>query len=275
MKYLFSLILFTSLISCMKDDGNNNLGQTEQDIIQYIDTHNLAATRTSNGAYYVIDVQGSGDKPTSDAYLKVNYKGYFLDGVQFDSNDAESATLDLLNVIPGLKQGLLNFNKGTKGTILIPPNLAYGDAGVKNVIPGGAVLIFDIEVLKVINPQSEIDIDAYLVENNLEAQISDSGLYYIIDEPGTGDPITETSIVTVAYKGYSLDGIVFDSSQDGVQFNLKNVIPGFAEGLTYFKVGGKGTLLMPPNLAYGSEGNGSIPRNAVLIFDIEVKSLNN
>jgi len=246
----------------------------QSDVIEYIEANNLDAERTSLGTYYVIEEQGEGKTPTSDAYVVIDYKGYFLDGEVFDMSNSEGVSFDLLNVIPGFADGIVNFNEGGKGTILIPSNLAYGDSGISGVIPGGAVLVFDVEVLTITNPQSEDDIIEYLELNSLEAERSNTGLYYIIEEEGTGDPITETSTVTVAYTGYFLDGTEFDSSsENGVQFNLQNVIPGFQEGITHFKEGGKGTLLLPPNLGYGSEGSSNIPRNTVLIFDIVVKSL--
>ncbi|MFI0431164.1 FKBP-type peptidyl-prolyl cis-trans isomerase [Mariniflexile sp. HMF6888] len=59
---------------------------------------------------------------------------------------------------------------------------------------------------------NEQQISDYIAENNLVGQRSDRGLYYIIEEPGTGDRPTSTSNVTVACKGYFLDGSVFDQS---------------------------------------------------------------
>lgn len=119
--------------------------------------------------------------------------------------------------------------------------------------------------------QSETDIVKYIADNNLNAQRSNSGLYYIIEEEGTGTSPATDSNVTVAYKGYLLDGTVFDqSSTSGISFNLSQVIPGWTEGITYFKEGGQGKLIIPPHLAYGSNGTSGIPGGAVLIFDISL-----
>ena len=105
---------------------------------------------------------------------------------------------------------------------------------------------------------------------------TDSGLYYVINNEGTGSSYpTSNSNVTVAYKGYFLDGTVFDESDaDGISFNLNQVIPGWTEGITYFKEGGDGILLIPYNLGYGVYGNNTIPRVSVLIFDVNLKSIN-
>lgn len=278
MKYFISLLLLVTFISCNDDEENEYLGQTEDDIIQYIEDNNLDASRTERGVYYVIDQEGDGDFPSdNESYVTVKYDGYFLNGEKFDSSEDEGVRFDLLTVIPGFTEGILNFNVGSSGTMIIPPNLGYGKDGVPGFIPGGAVLIFEVEILRVMNSQNEGDIIDYLEENNLDAERSDSGLYYIIEEPGTGDPITNTSVVTVAYTGYYLDGEKFGESKiSGDQFDLNNdFIPGFKEGMTYFKEGGKGILFLPPELAYGEEGSATIPRNAVLIFEVDVKSLDN
>ena len=123
--------------------------------------------------------------------------------------------------------------------------------------------------------QNEEDIQAYLQKNNLDAQKSDSGLFYIIDEPGTGASPNPSSDVTVAYKGYYLDETVFDESDPtGISFNLQQVIDGWTEGITYFKEGGSGILLVPSHLGYGSFDNRGIPGGSVLIFEVKLISAN-
>ena len=123
--------------------------------------------------------------------------------------------------------------------------------------------------------KNDEDIQKYITENNLDAQKSSSGLYYVINEPGTGASPTSTDNVTVAYKGYFLDGSVFDqSSASGISFNLQGVISGWTEGITYFKEGGSGILLIPSHLGYGSRDNRGIPGGSVLIFDVELISVN-
>lgn len=123
--------------------------------------------------------------------------------------------------------------------------------------------------------ENEQEIQSYLADNNLTAQKSNSGLYYIINDQGTGAFPTTTDNVTVAYKGYFTSGSVFDESDSlGISFGLQQVIAGWTEGITYFKEGGSGVLLIPSKLAYGNDGRGSIPGGAVLIFDIELISIN-
>lgn len=123
--------------------------------------------------------------------------------------------------------------------------------------------------------QNEQEIKDYIAKNNLTAQRSDSGLYYVILNQGTGANPTATSNVTVAYKGYFTNGTVFDqSSAAGISFNLNQVIKGWTEGMQYFKPGGNGILLVPAHLGYGNSNYKSIPGGSVLIFDVKLNSIN-
>ncbi|CAM4122071.1 FKBP-type peptidyl-prolyl cis-trans isomerase [Gillisia limnaea] len=115
----------------------------------------------------------------------------------------------------------------------------------------------------------------YLEENNLEAEKSASGLYYIIESEGAGVQPTTTDEVRVAYKGYFTNNNVFDqSTSEGISFNLQQVIRGWTEGITYFKEGGSGMLLVPSHLGYGSQNYRGIPGGSVLIFEINLIEVN-
>ncbi len=124
-------------------------------------------------------------------------------------------------------------------------------------------------------PQTEADILQYIEDNNLDAQKTDSGLYYVINNEGTGNRPTSTSNVTVAYKGYFLNGNVFDqSNSSGVSFGLNQVIAGWTEGIQLFKEGGDGMLLVPYQLGYGSSDYNGISGGSVLVFDVKLLSVN-
>jgi FKBP-type peptidyl-prolyl cis-trans isomerase FkpA len=126
-----------------------------------------------------------------------------------------------------------------------------------------------------VTASNEEELLAYIEANDLVAERSASGLYYVINELGTGATPTPSSNVTVAYRGYFTNGSTFDESPpEGISFNLNQVIPGWTEGITYFKEGGNGILLIPSRLGYGDRGRGSIPGGAVLIFDIDLRSVN-
>lgn len=102
---------------------------------------------------------------------------------------------------------------------------------------------------------------------------TESGLAYKVNQAGTGATPTETSRVTVHYTGKLIDGTVFDSSVERGEpatFGITEVVPGFGEGLKLMNKGSKYTLYIPAKLAYGSNGAGTIPPGATLVFDVEV-----
>ncbi len=127
---------------------------------------------------------------------------------------------------------------------------------------------------KKLEKQAKADEEAivkYISDNKLNAIATGSGLYYVITTQGTGPNPTISSMVTVAYTGFLLNGASFDQSTvAGATFNLNSVIQGWQEGMPYFKKGGKGKLLIPSALGYGSQETGTIPANSVLIFDINL-----
>lgn len=103
---------------------------------------------------------------------------------------------------------------------------------------------------------------------------SPSGLKYINVELGDSAAAVAANSDTVGvhYNGFLPAGRIFDSSigRGPAEFPLNKVIPGFAEGVRGMRVGGVRRLIVPPNLAYGSEPVGCIPGNATLIFDVEL-----
>ena len=121
---------------------------------------------------------------------------------------------------------------------------------------------------------NDTEIQDYISSEGLSAEKTDDGLYYVISEEGTGDRPLSTSTVVVHYNGYLLNGNVFDSSYDRgekSEFSLSGVIEGWKLGIPLIKEGGEIKLIIPSHLAYGKQPpTSSIPKNAVLVFDIEL-----
>lgn len=117
---------------------------------------------------------------------------------------------------------------------------------------------------------------AFLAENASKpgVQKTASGLQYLIVNPGEGRSPKATDTVRVNYRGTLLNGTEFDSSykrKEPIEFPLNGVIKGWTEGLQLIKEGGKITLFIPSNLAYGPRGAGGvIGPDETLIFDVEL-----
>lgn len=132
-------------------------------------------------------------------------------------------------------------------------------------------------------------IEDYIADKKLEAKSTESGLYYVIKEAGSGDKPTAGQTVKVNYTGMLVSGKVFDTSLEDVakannifregrpyqplEFPIgrRQVIQGWDEGIGLLNPGSKATLLVPSHLGYGQRGAGQdIPPNSVLIFEVEL-----
>ncbi len=117
----------------------------------------------------------------------------------------------------------------------------------------------------------------YAKDKNLNIKKTASGMYYVVQEMGTGITLADGAPFKVHYSGYFLDGKVFDSSHDrGVPLRhvVGGMIPGWNEALKTFPIGSKLQLLIPSRLAYGSRGfPGFVPANTPLIFDMHIMPL--
>ena len=101
-------------------------------------------------------------------------------------------------------------------------------------------------------------IEQYVADNNLNGYFTASSLSYMEIEEGTGGHPDITSKVTVAYKGYNLDGFVRDEN-DYFTSKLESLIPGWQEGIPLMKEEGTSTLIIPSHLAY---------KNGIWVFDV-------
>lgn len=144
MKYLILCFTVALSLGCNKSTSVEEQFDADIKIIEdYIAANSLNASKTVDGIYYVIDVPGGAEKPKITSEVTVTYRGYFTDGVSFDS--ATKAKFPLYGVIQGWQIGIPKFGKGGKGKLLIPSKYGYGTSPV-----GGrtsAVLIFDVELV--------------------------------------------------------------------------------------------------------------------------------
>lgn len=130
-------------------DTNPNTMATEQTAVEM--------TTTASGLMLADLVVGTGETVVAGDQISVNYVGMLADGTVFDASASHGGpatfAIGVGQVIPGWDEGVVGMKEGGKRKLVIPANLAYGDAGVSGVIPGGATLTFEVEVVKVTHAQ--------------------------------------------------------------------------------------------------------------------------
>jgi FKBP-type peptidyl-prolyl cis-trans isomerase FkpA len=109
------------------------------------------ALKTASGLIFHETSAGSGAKPNANSTVLVHYHGSLPDGAVFDSSvqRGEPIKFPLKGVIQGWQEGLALMTVGSKATLIVPSDLAYGDRGSPPVIPPGATLRFDVELIEI------------------------------------------------------------------------------------------------------------------------------
>ena len=242
-----------------------------------VDTVNVKI-KLKSGLEYIDEVIGKGNNPKEGDKVIVHYTGTLENGTKFDSsvdrNKPFEFPIGVGRVIKGWDEGVMLMKVGGKRKLIIPPNLAYGERGAGGVIPPNSTLIFDVELLEI--KEAYVDTDFSLPGTE---EVTESGLRMIVHKKGIGDLPKAGQTVVVHYTGLLEDGTKFDSSHDrGNPFSFiigeGRVILGWEEALILMKPGEKRTLIIPPELGYGSRKAGPIPPNSTLIFEVELVKVN-
>ncbi|MBL3656966.1 FKBP-type peptidyl-prolyl cis-trans isomerase [Fulvivirga sediminis] len=209
------------------------------------------------------------------------------DSVSFQISIADFFANSVKSPVPPTvnKEGTLTFNIGVEKAMTQEEFMAWRQEMMqkqqaKMAEEADAQLETDVKI-----------IEEYLAENNIEAEKTESGLYYVIKEEGSGDKPEVGETVSVNYAGHVLNGPYFDTSIESVakeqgiynedrpngygplEFPLGKgrVIKGWDEGVALLNEGGKATLYIPSGLAYGPrQRSEEITANAILVFDVEL-----
>ncbi|MEO1312166.1 MAG: FKBP-type peptidyl-prolyl cis-trans isomerase, partial [Pseudomonadota bacterium] len=267
---------------------------------------------TESGLQYEVIERGPGGGaeggwPEDETLLlRLDYAGYFVDGLQFDGTEnGEPLDVEFDFLFDGLKQGLKLMHEGDRYRFFIPASLAFGERGTPNgpVRPNEA-LVYEVRLVDVVTAEEAAEeeaaieaaaaaeeqelvdalaaAEAFLAEKREGEDViaTDSGLLYKVVEEGPADAPSPTAedTVRVHYRGTLPDGTQFDSSYDRGEpatFPLGGVIAGWTEGVQLMSVGDKFEFYIPPQLGYGESGAGAdIGPNAALVFEVELLAVN-
>lgn len=232
-------------------------------IIFLLQSCSLGVELDDSGELVVEDLKaGTGDmvpfSRDSVVQLSVKYTAQRSDGTSFASSNTNAVNLvmgaDLL--IEGVEIGLRGMKVGGVRKLTIPPRLGFG-ISAQAPVPPNSTVIYEFELL---------GIQRLLIEDTML---------------GTGDEAVIGKSLSVLYIGRLTNGTIFDSNQSTsapFRFTLgaRQVILGWDLGLRGMRVGGKRKLTIPSELGYGAQGggNGKIPANATLVFEVEILSIN-
>lgn len=205
---------------------------------------------------------GKGPAAAEGDLAVMEYKGTFKDGTVFDTNttpDREPFVfrIGLGMVIKGWDLGIVGMKVGGERRLSIPYLLAYGEQGRPPKIPAKSDLNFDVKLLALVKKGAEGEIEINDVKK------------------GSGPEARPGKRITVHYVGTLVNGKKFDSSRDRNEpftFTLGagEVIKGWDAGVRGMRVGGVRKLRIPPDMAYGAQGQGAIGPDQVLDFEVEL-----
>lgn len=114
---------------------------------------------TESGLQYKVLAEGEGEKPTAEDKVEVHYRGTLLDGSVFDSSYERGQTVSfpVKGVIPGWTEALQLMSEGAKYKLFIPSELAYGAGGAGEMIGPNAALVFEVELIDIVDPEADAD----------------------------------------------------------------------------------------------------------------------
>ena len=224
-------------------------------------------------------VVGSGSPVGVGDFLIMDYVGVsYSTGLQFDASWDRGSPfpfeLGAGRVIQGWDQGIVGMSVGGRRSLTIPPELAYGENGSgSGSIGPNETLVFVVDLIASVPANLEKPTEELTSESTTELKTND------ISE-GSGAIVQPGNVVYIHYVGVSAStGEQFDSSWDrgrsefiGYISGTGNVIQGLDEGLLGMQVGGRRTVVIPPDLAYGENGagDGLIAPNETLIFTVDL-----
>ncbi|XP_018516078.1 LOW QUALITY PROTEIN: peptidyl-prolyl cis-trans isomerase FKBP10 [Lates calcarifer] len=208
--------------------------------------------------------EGCTRRTVTGDYIRYHYNGTFQDGTAFDSSYQRNSTyntyIGMGYVIQGVDKALLGLCIGEKRRITVPPHMAYGEDGVGDLIPGSAVLVFDIHVIDFHNPKDPVEIK-------------------VTHKPQECNMTSETDdLIQYRYNCSLMDGTLLYSSDhyaspSTTTLGANKVILGLEEGFSGMCVGEKREVIVPPHQGHGENGAGIVPRSAVLFFELELVDL--
>ncbi|MGB5022024.1 FKBP-type peptidyl-prolyl cis-trans isomerase [Sphingorhabdus sp.] len=221
-------------------------------------------TKAAEGLTYTVLKASKGAKPTDDARVVVNYRGFLKsDGSEFDSG--EGAKFRVTGVIPGFSQGLKLMAPGSKYRLCIPSAIGYGEEG-SGPIPANADLVFEVELLsfETLPPKPAVPADARACDKTTA-----TGLSYAIGKTGMGATPAATDMALIDLTTFDPATGTILGKQLWERIAVAQATPMFTEALGLMQVGGSYRFCMPKK--DDPEGGQSTPALNFIVDLIDVR----
>lgn len=293
----------TFRVTLLSIDSPEDMKKREEaNLNKYLEEKKITTQPRPSGIYFLETDPGNGLKVDTGCMVKLNLRVFLIDGkLLYNSADRPDPIKFKYGKrfdTRGVDEAIGLMKGGGKATIIVPSKMGFGEQGKGAVVPPYSTLIYEVDILEVLSKadyeKEQVDLKAkemqqkqtakkeevlkiakYLKDNKVDVTPTSTGLFYIEKVKGTGPQPVPGDRVSVHYTGTLLDGKKFDSSLDRnvpFAFNLGKgqVIKGWDEGIAMMRQGGKATLIIPSNIAYGDRNMGEIPPYATLVFDVEL-----
>lgn len=237
------------------------------------------AITTESGLQFLEVTAGSGDAPQKGDIISMDYIATLADGTVLVDTYSQGTPVTTVwgqdRLLPGWEEGIGLMKAGGSAKMVLPPELAFGEEGYGDYVPANSQVVIEMELLTITPPPDPTEV---AVEDLVT---SDTGLQYFDLSEGSGDIAVTNATATTEYNVWikTDEGFEYIDSSTGsspVEFVIgagDSVFPGWEEGVTGMKLGGKRYLVIPPDLAFGETGNGVIPANSTLVMEIELTKL--
>jgi FKBP-type peptidyl-prolyl cis-trans isomerase len=275
------------------------LKQNDEDLLAmyYSDVNN---TLTNDGLI-ITGVKGKGRAPREGEILKINFNFITLQGdtlLDFFDREPVSVIYGDSYLGAGFTEAMRYVPEGGEGHFVIPSALAFDSVGLEDYIDPYTSFFLNVKNVDIMTTEeyeqeekrlkeAEIaeslqrladepaNMAKFIKDHNVNVAPSETGVYYLEIETGTGAVAEEGDLVSIYYNMYNTDDKLVDSNygMEPLSFELGggDMVPGIDEAVGKMRVGGKATIIVPSAMGFGDIAvDEALPANSIVIFDLEL-----
>lgn len=255
---------------------------------------------TENGLI-ILSVKGKGRGAKDGEVLKINFNLVTLEGdtlLDFSKGDPVAVRCGDMDLGEGFAEAMRYVPEGGEAHFVIPSSLAFDSVGLENTVLPYTSFILNVKNTNILTQEEYQDeqkrfhdaeeaenmkrlaeeparIEKFVKEHHVTVAPSETGVYYLEIERGTGEVVEDGDMVAIHYNMYNIDDKLIETSYDSepltFMFGMGNMVPGIEEALGKMRVGGKATIIVPSPMGFGDVAiDKELPANSTVIFDLEL-----